>query len=112
VIETFKSLTIKDGEVVTKSVLESFDGKEKTERESKAKITLDPSKTPGHIDLTSGTNTLPGIYAVKETDQGLELTIAYGVPARPKAKPERPTDFKGETDGVRVFKLIRKKAEK
>jgi hypothetical protein len=47
---------------------------------------------------------MPGIYEVKETDKGTELTIVFG--AGPKA--ERPKDFKGTENDV-VLKLFRKK---
>ena len=94
--EELKLLTIKDGEIVLTI----------GDKEEKAKFKLDPSKKPAEIDIDPGKNdrTVPGIYQTKDTDKGLELTIAFG--DGPKA--ERPTDFKGEGRVV-VLKLLRKK---
>jgi hypothetical protein len=50
---------------------------------------------------------LPGIYDVKETAAGTELTIAFV--DDPKAA--RPTDFKGAGKDEIVIKLFRKKAK-
>jgi hypothetical protein len=52
-----------------------------------------------------GVDVVKGIYTTKETDKGLELIIAHhtikvGV---------RPTDFKGEGEGLAVMKLLRPK---
>ena len=90
----------KDGKV---SVSEG--GKEKDER---AAFKLDPSKTPGHIDITPKNNKVVlGIYQTKATKEGLELTIAFakgdGV--------ERPTDFKGDAPNVVVLKLLKPAAK-
>jgi uncharacterized protein (TIGR03067 family) len=71
------------------------------------KFTVDPTKKPAHIDLTPDKgqkDTILGIYELKETDKGAELTIAIG-----KEKTERPKDFKGEGKDVMVLKLFRKK---
>jgi len=90
------SFEFKDGTVSI-----SEDGKEKQE---KASFKLDPSKTPGHIDISPRNDkTVLGIYQTKATKEGLELTIAF-------AKGdggERPTDFKGDAPGVVVLKLFR-----
>lgn len=69
-----------------------------------AKIKIDPSKKPAHIDInpTEGAEkgkTFPGIYAVEKG----ELTLAWS------EKGDRPKDFKGEGDAL-VLKL--KKDEK
>lgn len=91
------AVEIKDGEIVVK-------GREM----DKAKFTLDPSKKPGHIDLMPNKDeTVPGIYEVKETDKGTELTIAL----THAEKAERPKDFKGAGKDDLVIKLFRKKAK-
>jgi uncharacterized protein (TIGR03067 family) len=75
-------------------------GKEKDET---AKYTLDPSKTPGHIDITPKSDkTVLGIYETKATKEGLELTLAFS-----KGGGDRPADFKGDAPGVVVLKLLR-----
>lgn len=89
-----KGLVIKDDEIVLKLT------KDRT-----WKFSLDPSKTPAHLDITAGPNKLPGIYAVKETDKGTELAIAL----TEDAKGERPKDFKGEGKNETTLKLFRKK---
>lgn len=90
-----ESIVIKDGEIIIKS------GK----RDQSAKFTLDPSKKPGHIDVTpKGDDKVLGIYEVKETDKGTELTIAFTSNGK-----DRPKDFKGEGNEAYVLKLFRKK---
>jgi len=92
-----KSVEIKDGQIIIK-----------TKKDDPAKFTLDPSKKPGHIDISPGGNEkLPGIYEVKETDKGTELTIAFSM----ADKAERPKDFKGAGKEDVVLKLFRKKAK-
>jgi uncharacterized protein (TIGR03067 family) len=93
------TLTFKDGTV------EVRDGGDK-EKDENAKFTIDPSKKPAEIDLTpeKGEGTLLGVYELKETDKGTELTIAFGMP-----KGERPKDLKGEGKGEMLVKLLRKK---
>jgi uncharacterized protein (TIGR03067 family) len=74
----------------------------------KAKFTLDPSKKPAQIDFTPEKNdkgTFMGIYQLKETDKGTELSMALA--KGPKA--ERPKDFKGEGKDVMAMTLLRKK---
>ncbi len=91
------SVVIKDGEIIIKL------GK----RDESAKFTLDPSKKPAHIDINpKGDEKLAGIYELKETDKGTELTIAFA-----KDGKERPKDFKGEGKDNAVLKLFRKKAK-
>lgn len=91
------AFVIKDGEIIIKT------GK----RDETAKFTLDPSKKPPHIDILPGKDeTVPGIYETKETDKGLELTIAF---AKDGKAADRPKDFKGEGPGAVVIKLLRKK---
>lgn len=93
-----KSVEIKDGEIIIKA-----------RKDEPAKFALDPSKKPGHFDVTpGGGKTIPGIYEAKETDKGLELTIALGM----GPDPARPKDFKGEGKEEVVLKLLRKKANK
>jgi uncharacterized protein (TIGR03067 family) len=79
----------------------------KKDRDNKAKITVDPSKKPAQIDVTpedGKKGTLLGIYELKETDKGAELTIALG-----RDMTERPKDFKGEGKGEMAVKLLKKK---
>lgn len=74
------------------------------DKEEKAAFKLDPSKTPGHIDITPKSDkTVLGIYQTKTTKEGLELTIAF----TKGNNSERPTDFKGDAPGVVVLKLLR-----
>lgn len=90
-----KAVVIKDGQIIVKS-----------KRDEPAKFTLDPSKAPAHIDISpDGGATMPGVYEVKETDKGTELTIVF----RPGLKAERPKDIKGDTKEDVVLKLLRKK---
>jgi len=93
------SVEIKDGEIVIKT----------GNRDEAARFTLDPSKKPPHFDILpkKGDEKVAGIYQVKETDKGTELTIAFGKgPGK-----ERPKDFKGEGEDQAVLKLFRKKAK-
>lgn len=74
-----------------------------------ARFTLDPSKKPTEIDIMPGMpgkdEKVLGIYEVKESDKGTELTLAFT-----KGPNEvRPKDFKGEGQRVVVIKLLRKK---
>ena len=89
------SVEIKDGVITIKA-----------KRDEPAKFTLDPSKKPGHIEIMpDGDKSIPGIYQVKETDEGTELTIAFM-----KGKDAvRPKNFKGEGSSEVVLKLLRKK---
>ena len=64
------------------------------------------AKKPTHIDISpGGDETVMGIYEAKETDKGLELTLAF--PKNPTSP--RPKDFKGEGADEIVVKLLRKK---
>lgn len=91
-----QAFVIKDGEITVKT------GK----RDEKTKFTVDPSKKPAHFDISpkDEKEVVPGIYETKDTDKGLELTIAFG---KDFPKADRPKDFKG--DGTFVIKLLRKK---
>ncbi len=76
-------------------------------KEENAKFTVDASKKPAQIDIAPrDDDKVPGIYETKETDKGLELTIAFR--KGPKGS-ERPKDFKGEGPDDFVIKLLRKK---
>jgi uncharacterized protein (TIGR03067 family) len=92
-----KSFEIKGGTITIKLAM----------RDEVAKFTLDPSKKPAHIDIAPGKADKPiqGIYETKETDKGLELTIAF----QEGGAAERPKDFKGTTAKDVVVKLLRKK---
>ena len=99
--EKVKSVEIKDGVICVK------DG----EKSEDAAFKLDPSKTPMEIDLTPklGKSTkVLGIYQTKETDKGLELTIAF-IHDGGNGNDRRPKDFKGEGKDEVVMKLLRKK---
>jgi uncharacterized protein (TIGR03067 family) len=90
---------IKDGTIEMKEGGKKVDG---------AKFTVDPTQKPAHIDfLPGGTRKggMMGIYEAKETDKGLELTLAFPLPL----ESPRPKDFKGEGKDEIVFKLLRKK---
>jgi uncharacterized protein (TIGR03067 family) len=90
------AFTFKDGTVTISDA-----GKDKEET---ASFKLDPSKTPGHIDITpKNDKTVLGIYQTKSTPDGLEVTLAFT-----KNGGDRPTDFKGDAPGTVVLKLLRK----
>jgi uncharacterized protein (TIGR03067 family) len=95
-----KAFVIKDGKLIIKM-------KGENEKDETAKFTLEPSKKPAHIDITpekGKEKTVLGIYETKDTDKGMELTLAFS-----KADSERPKDFKGEGKDDAVIKLFRKK---
>ena len=77
------------------------------------KFKLDTTKKPAEIDFTNPREKgppLPGIYQTKETNRGLELTIAVmKEPTTPATKLARPRDFKGDGDYQMVLKLLRPK---
>jgi RNA polymerase sigma factor (sigma-70 family) len=76
------------------------------------KFTLDPSKKPGRIDLkplppegsewADPSLTLRGIYRVKKTDQGLELTIAWMT----SPQGNRPENFDAKAPAEVVVRLL------
>ncbi|QJW95320.1 TIGR03067 domain-containing protein [Frigoriglobus tundricola] len=93
-----KGVEIKNGEFVIKL----------DKRNDPAKFTLDPTQSPAHIDISpDGTNKVPGIYQVKETDTGTELIVVIAL----ADKGERPKDFKGGGKDHVMLKLLRKKAK-
>jgi uncharacterized protein (TIGR03067 family) len=75
------------------------------------KFTLDPSTEPGRIDLkpvppagaelADPSLTVPGIYRVRKTDKGQELTLAMN-----SALGDRPKNFDGKGAGEWVLRLI------
>lgn len=94
-----KSFTIKDGKI-TIAV--------KDEKDHIAKYTVDPAKKPAEIEVApedEGGKEMKGIYMTKETDKGLELTIALGI--GPDAA--RPKNFEGKGEQEMLIKLLRKK---
>lgn len=101
-----------------KDEVTSFEIKDKTlvikvkkDRDESAKFTLDPSKKPAHIDIIpkeGGDEVVKGIYMTKDTDKGLELTLAF---SREGPNAERPKDFDGKGERDVVIKLLRKKAK-
>jgi uncharacterized protein (TIGR03067 family) len=93
--DSVRIVVIKDGEII--------EGK----RDAGAKFTVDPSKKPAHFDVTpekGKDKKVLGIYETKDTDRGMELTLAFT-----KEGTERPKDFKGEGKDEVVLKLFRKK---
>jgi uncharacterized protein (TIGR03067 family) len=96
-----KAFVIKDGKITIQI--------KDADKEMVATFKLDPSKKPAEIDLVpedaGGNVTIKGIYQTKDTDKGLELTIAF-----PHGESDtRPKDFKGAGDDEIVVKLLRKK---
>ena len=96
-----------DTEKAAKATFEFKDGTVKIsdgpKEDEAAAYKLDPSKTPGHIDVTpKNDKVVLGIYQTKTTPAGLELTIAFT-----KDGGDRPTDFKGDGPGAVVIKLLR-----
>jgi uncharacterized protein (TIGR03067 family) len=99
-----------------KDEVTSFEIKDKTlvikvkERDESAKFTLDPSKKPAHIDIMpkggGGDEVVKGIYMTKDTDKGLELTLAF---SKGGPNAERPKDFDGKGEDDIVIRLLRKK---
>jgi uncharacterized protein (TIGR03067 family) len=94
--EDVKGFVVKEGTMTMKI----------RDREEKGTFKLDPSKKPAHIDIKpeGDRDVVHGIYQVKETDKGTELTVALAGPGS-----ERPKDFKGEGKDQIVIKLLRKK---
>lgn len=93
-----QSFVIKDGKLTIKLA-----GSEQT-----AAFKLDPSKKPAHIDINPDgqpDRVNVGVYEAKDTDKGLELTIAF----TRGAKGDRPTDLSGNGDRIMLLKLLRKK---
>ena len=78
------------------------------ERDESARFSLDPSKKPPHIDISPANENevVKGIYTTKETDKGLELTIAF---SKEGPSAERPKDFSGKGEDDVVVTLLRKK---
>jgi uncharacterized protein (TIGR03067 family) len=92
-------LTFKDGLIKVK------EGNDPEEDD--AKFTVDPTKKPAQIDITPDKDPkapMLGIYELKETDKGVELTLSIAM-----EKSERPKDFKGEGKDVMLLKLFRAK---
>jgi uncharacterized protein (TIGR03067 family) len=79
------------------------------ERETKLMFTLDPSKTPPEIDVSSldGDEVVKGLYQTRNTEKGLEVTLAF----TDKPGAPRPKDFKGEGERDSIIKLLRKKGK-
>jgi uncharacterized protein (TIGR03067 family) len=95
-----ESFAIKDGMLVIKV----------KNRDESAKFTLDPAKKPAHIDIMpkEGNEVVKGIYRTKESDKGLELTIAF---SKNGPNAERPKDFDGKSDDDVLIQLLRKKGK-
>jgi uncharacterized protein (TIGR03067 family) len=97
-----------------KDEVTSFEIKDKVlvikvkDRDESAKFTLDPSKKPAHIDITpkDDNETVKGLYATKETDKGLELTLAF---SKEGPNADRPKDFDGKGEHDVVIRLLQKK---
>jgi uncharacterized protein (TIGR03067 family) len=76
-------------------------------QEDAATLTLDPTKRPARVTITptSGEPPVEGIYDAKDTDRGVELTIAY----TRSPGTGRPKDFKPDVEYRIVIQLLRKK---
>ena len=64
-----------------------------------AKIKLDSSKKPGHLDLTDKSKTMPGIYELTGDDLKICFTDGGG---------ERPMEFKSEKDSKHVLIVLKR----
>jgi uncharacterized protein (TIGR03067 family) len=87
----------------------SIEAKEGGKKVYTYSFTVDPTRKPAHFDFSTAgegkKGKMMGIYESRETDKGLELTVAFlFTPNSP-----RPRDFKGEGKDEMVFKLLRKK---
>lgn len=92
VLKDVTGVEIKDGVITVHSA----------KKDDPAKFTVDPTKNPLAIDITSGGDKVkPGIYKVGKG----ELTLAWS------DKGTRPTDF-SPADGVRVLVLTKKEEPK
>ena len=96
VFANFKEMVLKDGKITLKL----------KEKDQVAKIKLDPTKKPAHIDLTptegpEKETTMKGIYLYEKGT----LTIVLA------REGERPKDFKAEGDDVGKIVFQRKKPE-
>lgn len=67
--------------------------------EKPAKYTLDPSKSPKHIDLMVDNRTMQGIYELK--DDTLRLCFSRNGP--------RPSSFDGNGDGMMLIEAKKEK---
>jgi len=94
--EDVKGFVVKDGTMTMKI----------RSGEEKGTFKLDPTKKPAHIDIKpeGDRDVVHGIYQVKETDKGTELTVALAIPGA-----DRPKDFRGEGKDQIVVRLLRKK---
>jgi uncharacterized protein (TIGR03067 family) len=93
------TFTIENGTLSVK------EGEKQIDRPSN--FSIEPTKQPAHINVRPDIDPderVLGIYELKETEKGMELTIAFG-----ERGGERPKDFKGEGKGSVVVKLFRKK---
>lgn len=80
--------------------------KEANRPEEVSDYTVDTSKSPPQITITNDKNkneSMFGIYEMKQTDGGTDLTLALA-----RTMDQRPKDFKGE-GMVMVLKLHRQK---
>ena len=89
-----------------KGAYREYKGDKVTTRASRTgTVKLDPTKTPGQIDVTwngpGGARTDKGIYMI----EGDTLTICYAIPSKVK---DRPTEFK-TGEGLTLF--VSKKAK-
>ncbi len=72
-------------------------------RDKFAEFTLDSAKKPAHLNIQEKGEQIPAIYELKETERGVELTIAFAI------EGGRPKDFKGEGKDEVLIRLLRKK---
>lgn len=97
VVDSVKGVAIKGGKLIIKVM-----GEDKT-----AKIKVDPTKKPAHIDITPEDGpekdmTFPGIYSLAKG----ELTIAF------VEGGDRPKDFKADGEKTMMLVLTRKEKDK
>ncbi len=98
-LKEITSVIIKDGVISVKTA----------NRDDDAKYTVDPSKKPAEMNLTTvkGNSSLMGIYEAKDTPEGLQLSIAFSHDGG-----ARPKDFKGDGMESVVLVLLRKSEKK
>src|SRR5207237_782740 len=97
-------VVIKDGVIRIHS--ESRD-EPKFIRDDEAKFTIDPARSPAHLNMTTtrGNVAVAGIYEFRDTPAAVELAIAF---TQGDGGP-RPKDFSGAGERTVLLKMLRKK---
>ena len=96
VMDSVKEVAIKGGKLIIKVM----------DEDKTAKITVDPSKKPAHIDITpeegpEKDKTMPGIYKLEKG----ELTIVF------VEGGDRPKEFKADAEKTLMMVLTRKEKD-